>query len=197
MSIKKLKTDVRQRQIRNATAEIISEETLSKLTIDAISRRIGVTKSNIYRHYSGKDAIINDLLVEINSTLKEILAQSQEVDASKEKLKYIFFKHVELLEKFKGAPFIVFLDKNYMKSSKAKEIMEETVSFYLKFIRNTITQGIENNEFKKTSDYKTLPIVFLGNVQAVIFQWALSDYTLSIDARALAFWNSFISGILK
>ena len=197
MVTKKLKTDVRQRQIKNAAAEIISQQSLSKLTIDSISQIIGITKSNIYRHYPGKDAIINDILTEINTTLKEILLNTKKIDTATDKLKHVFFNHVKLLENFKGAPFLIFLDKNYMENSKAKEIMNETIDYYMKFIKKTIIAGINNCEFKESCEPNNSSIVFLGNIQAVIFQWVLSNYSLSINARTSVFWDFFISAVTK
>ncbi len=195
--MKKVKTEIRRKQIKKAASEIISEDSLQRLTIGEIAKRVNITNSNIYRHYKGKEEIIEDLLKDINMELKEILSSANNEKNTTSTLKYIFFNHINLLKQYNGAPFIIFLDKNYMKHSNVQNIMSTVIRHYLSHIRKIILQGIEFGDFIELNDSKKIALVFLGNIQAVIFQWVISDFNFEIEERSEIFWNSFISGIIK
>ena len=174
--MKKIKTEIRRNQIRKAAAEIISENSLHKLTIAEIAKRVDVTKSNIYRHFKSKDEIINDLLNDINIELKKILINSEKEINTCDQLRNIFFNHIKLLERYNGAPFLIFLDKSYMKHSNAKEIMKRIIKHYLNFITEVFDRGVTTGELMNIRDSKQTSLVFLGNIQAVVFQWVTSGF---------------------
>jgi len=48
--------------VREATSALVAEVGIGETTVDAISERSGVAKTTIYRHWSGKPAIVLDAL---------------------------------------------------------------------------------------------------------------------------------------
>ncbi|MEF8835464.1 MAG: TetR/AcrR family transcriptional regulator, partial [Candidatus Thermoplasmatota archaeon] len=61
MTRQRLSTDERQKDILEATLKIIQEGGYTNLTIRMISNEIEVSEAAIYKHFSGKEDILNDL----------------------------------------------------------------------------------------------------------------------------------------
>ena len=49
-------------RIRDAAIEIISEQGIPNCSVAAIAKRAGVSVGYLYRHYSGKEELTNDML---------------------------------------------------------------------------------------------------------------------------------------
>ncbi len=58
-------------RIRNAAIEIISEQGIHNCSVAAIAKKAGVSVGYLYRHYSGKNELINDMLEQYFNTINE------------------------------------------------------------------------------------------------------------------------------
>ncbi|MCP3967183.1 MAG: TetR/AcrR family transcriptional regulator [Lentisphaerae bacterium] len=193
----KIKTEIRQEQIRKAAIQLISEVSLNNLTIADIADKIGVTKSNIYRHFPSKIAIIEDIIKMIDFKLQKIILDSETIKDPSEKLRNIFLSHIKLLKNCNGAPLFIFTDKLCMSSSNIKSVMQNTVNTYTQQINGIISEGIEYGNFKNDIDIKTAVEVYLGLIQSVIFQWLVSNGAFSPAARGEKFWEIFLNGVTE
>jgi len=191
----KIKTEIRQKQIREAALDIIYDESLHKLTIAAIAEKVGITKSNIYRHYSSKNAIVEDIIQIINYNLQEMILSSKKIAPSIERLHYIFLNHIDLLEINKGAPLIIFTNKSYMDNSNLKIVMEQLIASYLNSIKSIIIKGIDDSSFRNDLNIDSTAVTYLGLIQSIILQWIISNASFSPRKRGEEVWNIFINGI--
>ena len=73
----KLSTEIRKEQIIEASMQIISENGLNALTIQKIAECIGVVPSNVYRHFEGKEQIIEGVLDFIKRRYSYNLSQAK------------------------------------------------------------------------------------------------------------------------
>ena len=197
MSILKVKGEIRQKQIRKAALQVIVEEDLNMLTIESIALIVGVTKSNIYRHYSCKNDIVEDIMRKINSDLQKMILDSAKIDLPIERLKHIFLNHILLLEKSKGAPILIFTNKSYMKSSTLKTIMNETIKNYLKSVMGILQSGIDDGSFRSSLNVRHAALTYLGIIQSIILQWLTSNGSFSPQKRGKEAWTVFMNGLCQ
>jgi AcrR family transcriptional regulator len=60
------------RAIVQATLELIAEEGLAPVTVEAVAARAGVGKTTVYRRWPGKDELVVDALATLNDDLEPI-----------------------------------------------------------------------------------------------------------------------------
>ncbi len=195
MNNEKTKTDIRQKQIKETAMQIIMEESLDALTIASIAEKIGITKSNIYRHFSSKDAILENILIEMNATLQNIISEGNSMESAKDSLHHIFRRHLEMLEEYKGTPLTILTDKNYRNNAEIFKLMTKTVTGYIKSIEKLLLKGIKNNEFKTEINVSSVALYHLGLIQAAILQWQVSNGKISVKSRGEEFLQIYMNGI--
>lgn len=64
------------RAIVQATLELIADEGLASVTVEAVAARAGVGKTTVYRRWAGKDELVVDALASLNDDLEPIGAGS-------------------------------------------------------------------------------------------------------------------------
>src|SRR5947209_10477596 len=53
-------------KVLNAAIQLIAEQGIEATSMDAIARESGVSKATIYKHWTDKDALLLDLIAEVN-----------------------------------------------------------------------------------------------------------------------------------
>ena len=71
MATEKLDTQVRREQIVQAALSLIGTHGLRRLSVASLARRIGLVPSALYRHFKGKDDVIEAVLQHIRDGLQE------------------------------------------------------------------------------------------------------------------------------
>ncbi|MCW9034939.1 MAG: TetR/AcrR family transcriptional regulator [Rhodospirillales bacterium] len=56
--------ELRRTKILNATANLIMEEGIDNISLNGIARRAGISKSNLYRYFTGKEEIVFEVMTE-------------------------------------------------------------------------------------------------------------------------------------
>lgn len=193
MRTRKLKTGIRQAQIKNAALQVIARRGLRGLTISAIAERAGISCGNIYRHFEDKGAVIDAIVSEISSGLGEIVDNaSREKQSPPECLRSIFLKHLAFLKKNRGIFNFMLSEGIYSVNNKARG----GVARYLSEIRRILSQGMRDGYFDRRLDVDAAAHAFLGNIQGVGLQWILYNYSFSVQTRGEKIWQVFARGIL-
>lgn len=192
----KEKTVVRQAQIIEAALDAIAKEGFKGLTIAAIAKKVGITNSNVYRHFTGREAIIDAIVTEVENNLKKIISDSCSTkDLSSVCLKKIFLRHIEYLEKHKGIPRVIFSDEMYSGNEQIIARLRATVKGYIDEIKKILKSGIEDKEFDPKLDVNAAAITFLGFIQSIALQWVLFRYSFDPKKRGEKIWRIYLRGI--
>ena len=69
MSDEKLESSVRRQQIAEAALSLVADRGLSRLSIAAVARRVGLVPSGIYRHFKSKDEMLLAVLDRMEARL--------------------------------------------------------------------------------------------------------------------------------
>ncbi|WP_457621526.1 TetR/AcrR family transcriptional regulator [Persephonella sp.] len=192
---KRKPVEKRKEEIFYIISQIISESGFSAVSTTEIARRLGVSQPAIYKYFKSKDELVKYFLDQVKENLKRIVKSAEKGKTTEEKLKILLREHLNLIERTKVLPRIVFADEIHLGEDK-REKLKDAIFFYRESIKNIIKEGIEKGEVKKDIDPETATRFFLGSIISSSLYWMLSgmDYSLSQESEKL---SKFLNGILN
>lgn len=192
MGTSKMETALRQEQIAQAALNIVSSGGLSSLSIVAIADRIGLVPSAIYRHFKGKEEVLDAVLDLIRDRLAgNVAAISEETSDPVERLKRLLMRHVSMIKENKGIPRIIFAEDMYKTKPERKQKVYDGIKKYLIKVSEIIRQGQEEGRIRQDVDPWTLSVMFLGLIQPSAILWHLSDGEFDVETQAKKTWQVF------
>ena len=196
MKNSKEKTVVRQAQIIDAALDAIAKDGFKGLTIASIAKKVGIANSNVYRHFSGREAIVDAIVTEVEKSLREIISDScSKNDLPSQCLGNIFLKHIEFLETHKGIPRVIFSDEMYSGNEEIIIRLRGIVKQYMSEIKKVLKKGVADKEFDSELDIDAAAMTFMGFIQSTALQWILFRYSFSPKKRGEKMWKIYLRGI--
>lgn len=193
---RKIETVVRQEQIANAALAIIAKQGLQKMNIASVARRVGLVPSAIYRHYRGKDDVLDAVLELVRERLLDnVLAVTTDTPDAIERLRRLLFLHVSLLSKQPGILRAVFSEEVYAGPPARRARVFRTVKAYLKGVEDIVRQGQAANAISPDLDPPTIALMFLGLVQPAAILAHMSDGEVDVARHAEHAWPVFATAI--
>ena len=112
MSTEKLNTEVRQEQLAQAALSLITTQGLKGLSVARVARRVGLVPSAVYRHFEGKDELLDAALELIRERLNANVVQaSQDAKDALQVLRRLVMAHVRLIRENEGILSVVFSEE--------------------------------------------------------------------------------------
>ncbi|SNX53445.1 TetR/AcrR family transcriptional regulator [Thermoanaerobacterium sp. RBIITD] len=161
-------------KIFNAAIDIFSKKGFYKATMDEIAEKAGVAKGTLYYHFKSKDEILEFLIMEGLSLLRnQIIDNINILKNSIEKLREIIIVQSNFLCKYKD--FVLILLSQLWGKEEIQSSFREKIYDYLKIIEDIIDEGIKEKLIVKC-DKKLVSSVFFGMISSlVIFQLRNND----------------------
>jgi AcrR family transcriptional regulator len=193
---RKVETVVRQEQIANAALAIIAQHGLRRTSVASVARRVGLVPSAIYRHYRGKNEILDAVLELVRDRLLDnVRAVTIETPDAIERLRRLLALHVSLLTKQPGILRVVFSEEVYAGRPARRARVFRTVKAYLKGVEDIIRQGQAANSVKPDLDPPTIALMFLGLIQPAAILSHMGDGELDVARHAQQAWKVFAGAI--
>lgn len=188
----KIKTQVRQEQIAQAALMLIARRGLNQLNLDALAEAVGVVPSAIYRHYPGKDGVLDSVLELIS---KQLLANVQAVrEATKnslERLRLLLFRHVQLVRHHAGIPRVLFSEQIFAGRPTRRRRAHQILQDYLHEIARIISEGQQAGCLRTDLPVETMALMFLGLVQPAVILWLMSNRSFDVARHVEQAWGLF------
>lgn len=188
----KKSTHIRRDEIVQATLQAIGEKGVHGLTITEIAGRAGMSDANIYRHFKGKQEILEALGDFIGEALMD---KAAEIAAGKgtalKKLEIIFRSHAALIAANPGLPRFIFSEEIHLGDPHLAKTIAGKMAGYIETLSNLIAAGIKTGELRALSPRETA-ITLLGMIQFTALRWSITRGAFRLDAEAERLWNNFL-----
>jgi AcrR family transcriptional regulator len=192
VSREKLHTEVRRDQLADATLAVVADHGLRGLSIAAVARRVGLAPSAIYRHFAGKDAMLDAVLERLRERLLGAVAAARaETDDPVEALRRLLRRHMQLIRLNRALPRIVLSDDYHLGHPERRQRLLGVFSGYLDGVAGIIRQGQRRGRIRSDVNARSLAILFLGLIQPAGVLWTLSDGRFDVTGQARAAWPVF------
>jgi AcrR family transcriptional regulator len=192
MRAERKESRIRKRQIAEAALGLIARKGMKGLSLAAVAEKVGVVPSALYRHYQGKEAILEATLGLIRHLILENIQTVQGRSSSPlEQLKLLMERHLQMIQEFQAIPRIVFSDEMDDSGSPGRAGIYRIIRGLLREVARIIAKGQEQGEIKADLDSDTLSVIFLGLVQPPAILWYLSRGRFDIQGHMAKAWPMF------
>ena len=178
----------RQEEIIQKATQIIDKKGIQGLTIKNLSHEIGVTEGAIYRHFKNKKEILDSILEQFKSNMKDF--QKAEFTGHKNFFDVLLsvFQHFRTI--FENNPAIVsviFAEEIFQNDSQLSEKVSQIIQSNEKFMLHAIKQGKANGELRKELNEQMMVNSIFGPFRLIVKKWKLSGFegTLKKDVDKL------------
>lgn len=186
MRAAKTKTGVRREQIAQSALTLIARNGFHRLSLAAVAREVGVVPSAIYRHYQGRDAVLDAVLELISDRLLEnVEAARRTAGNALERLHDLLMRHIHLVQNGVPIPRVVFSEEIFTGHRKRRHRVHQIFQQYLGKVAEMILEGQRAGEIQGEFPPATLSMMFLGLVQPSAILWLMSegkyDFTQNVE----------------
>ncbi len=196
MRASKTKTEIRQEQIACAALGIVERHGLRGLNVARVAKAVGVVPSGLYRHYPGKDGVLNTVLDLIATRMEANVAQARANGGNAlDRLHGLLTRHVELIRGNSAIPRVVFSEELLHGRPAQRRRMYEIIRGYLRQVEQIIRDGQREGIIRADVDPETASMLFLGLIQPGVVLWAMSGGEFDIAANAGSGWKLFVEAI--
>lgn len=187
----------RQKQIIQATLNIIAKKGISGLTTAEIARSVGIAEATIFRHYVSKKEILQATLLYIRNTLLE---RGKTVAAEPinpmEKLGQLLKFQLNFFQENSGVPKIIFSEQVHLLDESLRQIMCKTIQDFTVILETIIRDGVIKGQFKADTNVKMVAATYLGLIQVNVLKWSLQNCPPSLVDQFQPIFN-FLTQILR
>ncbi len=187
-----LKPDVKDR-LETAVMEIFSTSDFHKASIRDIAERAGVSFTTIYKHYGSKEqllfAFVNIWMGKLTDRIADHLNGIEDL---KEKLRKVFWLHLDYYERNEGLGRILFMTlpmQTWMADNSFDQ--KRRITLIINVLKEGQKEGIINPEIRAGS----LLDFMLGFIQRTFFMWIIRGKQDSLTTNANALFEMIWQGM--
>ena len=180
----------RQKEIINASHELIAESGIQSLTIKNLSKKIGLVESAIYRHYESKTQILIAILDSISEQSKsnEIKETNSVFEILEKRLKHHFITFTEK----PALVSVVFAEDLFQNEPTLVEKTRLKVEKSISDLSALIQKGQQSGEIRSDINPETVSVMINGSVRMLVKQWKMTEYSFNLIQRGKDLISSFI-----
>ncbi|MEJ5377314.1 MAG: TetR/AcrR family transcriptional regulator [bacterium] len=196
MTQKRFHREVRREQIAEAALRLVGDQGIKGLSIAALARRVGIVPSAIYRHFQGKEELL-DAILELfqKKVMANVHAVKQETRDPLEQMRGLLMRHVELIRENEALPRIIFSEDVHHRSTSRRSKLLAIIKGLLGEVESMLREGQKAGVIRKDLDPSTLALVFLGLFQPAAVLWHLSQGEFDVTRHARRAWEVFRRGV--
>ena len=174
-------TAERKKEVLDIAKKIIYEKGFYRLTIRNISDKMNISEAAIYRHFKGKEDIIDQLTDLVFSEGCSFDIESTENPV--EVLKKFIDKQIEFFEKNPYLSIISFQDDMFREYPKIKEKFIHHQKKREDEIINLIQRGIEKNLIQNKVNPEVFASLYMGSIRITVLKWKNSNFNYSLSEK--------------
>ncbi len=193
MRAQKTESELRQQQIVEAALELIGSEGINALSIAGIAARVGIVPSALYRHFKGKDEVLDAVLELLQCRLADSVSRvREETKDALPRLQSLLMRHARMLSENRAIPHVVFSDGVYTGRPERKAKVAGIILDYLKKIEQILEEGQQEGAIRDDVVPATAAVMFLGMILPAAVLRNVTEGRFDMIANAENAWPVFV-----
>lgn len=186
------RTAVRREQIALAALTVVSAQGIHELSVGAVASRLGLVPAALYRHYPGKEAIVDAVLDLVQERLEFLVAAAQRKDRPPlDCLRALLFSHCAFIGAHPGLMPLVFGEALGHGPAETRQKVTAILESYLAGVAGMIAAGQQDHSIRNDVPPRTLAMMFMGLIQPVAIFNALYQGLPEMEQHASRCWTVF------
>ncbi|HNX47971.1 MAG TPA: helix-turn-helix domain-containing protein [Methanomassiliicoccales archaeon] len=176
----RMKGDDRRSQILDAALVIVHTKGIHSLTLREIADRVGVSEAALFRHFKGKEDIVDSLASMVFEENQFFPRGEGPWEALENMLTW-------QLEKFQKNPMhtsILFQEDIFREFPSVKERFDLRRSSRSSLISQLIREGKSSNVFTSDVDPDAFSLLFMGGLRLAVLEWRHSNFSYDLREKA-------------
>ncbi len=176
--------------------ELAAEQNPTDITTAAIASRMGLTQGALFRHFTSKSAILEEVMTWVTTRLLGKLDKAVQGAASPlAALEAMFMAHVAFVVRHPGVPRLLFGELQRAEKTASKDLVQALITRYQERLHRLIEKGKADGELDASLDTEAAAILFIGTIQGLIMQSLLADDVARIREYAPRTFTIYRRGI--
>jgi AcrR family transcriptional regulator len=196
---KRVKTEVRKRQIIDAAGSLIFKYGSEHLTVKRIAAQVGISDAAIYRHFRSKKSILSFLLSHVEETLLGDI--SPEIFNKKaltlKILEKAFLNRLAKIEKHMGISFQVIAEIVSLGDRKLNKQAYEIINTYTARLREILNEAMAVGAIREDIDLEASAIILFTMIQGMVNTWAISNGGIDLQKQFKSLWIIYCQAITR
>ncbi len=192
MATQRMHTEARREQIARAALDLLITRGIEEFSITDLAERVGLVPSAIYRHFRGKEEVLDAALDVFRDKLYGLVEVARdEVDNPLKALELLLSHHTRLITKGRFMPhFMLSSDMASDHTSRRAKILR-IFSGYLGKIEAIVREGQKEGVIRQDADPQTIALLFIGMIQPAALLRHAEGGNLDISAHVAKVWKLF------
>lgn len=172
----------RQKNIIEASIELIAEKSIQQLTIKNLSKKIGVTEGAIYRHFKSKVDILLKILLTFQQEAGEALEKVCASDLpALQQIENIFTHHFAYFTKKPAVTAVIFSESIFQNDSVLAKEVFKLLQMHEDALMCIIDNGQRNKEIRNDILKKELVRIIIGSIRYTVTKWRLTHFEFDLN----------------
>lgn len=190
MATEKLDTAIRREQIAEAALDLLGTRGIKELSMAGVGRQVGLVPAGIYRHFAGKDEVLDAVVELIGQRLAaNVHLVREEAHDAIDRLHRVLVRHVRFIQENRAVPRIIFSDEMVSGNPKRKARVYQIIRGYLAQVSQIVRDGQRSGAIRAELNPKVVSMALLGIVLPGAVLWNLSSGQFDVSDHAEQAWN--------
>ena len=192
MRASKAKTKIRQEQIARGAMKLLAVRGWRRVSLASIARQVGVVPSAVYRHFKGKDDMLDAVLDLVGERFQaNILAARESSSDPIVQLHEALARHVNLIASGVPVPRIILSEDIFTGHRRHRKRVHAIYQAYLGAVGAIIREGQRQKVIRREWEAEDLSLMWLGLVQSPAILWLLGQRQFDLRQHCDRAWRIF------
>lgn len=183
-----------QERLIEKSLKIISEHGIEKLTMKNLANELNFTDAAIYKHFSGKDKILENIIYYFENIINQELAVIFKYpNNSIEFLKNLYIKRCDLMTSHHELVTMLVSYDLFKSRPKLDELMSAVHASYHQTIMEVINEGQSKGVITKKLNPDSIYTILEGAYFVLISSWKKTDMRFDLVDKAMDLWEDLES----
>lgn len=182
----------RRGEIVAAYLALAAEGDPGRITTGQLAERVGVTQGALFRHFAGKEAMVEAVVEWVAAGLMESVGgvlDEVEPGEELEALGRAFLAHAAFVDRHPGGPRVILSELQHAGGTGALRAAGDLMRGYRGLVERVMRKGSAAGVLRADLDVQAASGVYLGALQGLLFQAQVRGGAGSVSKAAPAAWG--------
>ena len=190
-------TNVRKKQIMEATRKLIVRSGSEHVTVRNMAKEVGISQAAIYRHFKSKKEILSFLADSVaDGLLHDIDIAGTVGFTSLDIIDEILRQHLSKIKQKRGLSFLVLAEIISFGDKSLNKKIADNVQIYVDRLRLMLADGVRAGLVRQNLNLEAAAVLLFGMIQGLVNIWALSSYKFDLVEKYSELWEVYRESII-